>query len=77
MGEVEMTMPFARQTPPAPPSAVPLPRFAGEDSGSRPAAALYPPPFTGEGDHAKRGGGGPALANLRERIIDRSPKERP
>jgi hypothetical protein len=33
---------------------VPLPRFAGED----PAVPLDPPPFTEEGDHAKRGGGG-------------------
>jgi len=41
--------------PPPPPSAVPLPRFAGEEPETSP---LDPPPFTGEGDHAKRGGGG-------------------
>ena len=46
------------ETPPPPPSAVPLPRFAGEDPRSRPAAAPDLPPFTGEGDRAKRGEGG-------------------
>ncbi|MBX3529554.1 MAG: endonuclease domain-containing protein [Rhizobiaceae bacterium] len=49
---------ISRKTPPPPPSAVPLPRFAGEEPRSRPAATPVPPPFTGEGDHAKRGGGG-------------------
>src|SRR5690606_12782156 len=40
--------------PPPPPSAIPLPRFAGEE----PRRRADPPPFTGEGDNAKRGGGG-------------------
>jgi hypothetical protein len=49
----------ARQckAPPPPPSAVPLPRFAGEE---KKAAAFNPPPFTGEGtpsSPAKRGRG--------------------
>src|SRR5690606_8878435 len=44
--------------PPPPPSAVPLPRFAGEDQGPWTAATPDLPPFTGEGGHAKRGEGG-------------------
>ena len=43
-------------SPPPPSSAVPLPRFAGEDQEARPAAASDLPPSTG--DHAKRGEGG-------------------
>ena len=44
-------------TPPPPPSAIPLHRFAEVDSTSLTAAALAPPRFTGEGDHAKCGEG--------------------
>ena len=44
--------------PPPPPAAVPLPRFAGEDRKAHSVDAADPHPFTGEGDHAKRGGGG-------------------
>ncbi|MBX3569814.1 MAG: acetate--CoA ligase family protein [Rhizobiaceae bacterium] len=43
---------------------VPLPRFAGEDFRSRPAATPNPPLFTGEGDHAKHGGGGVPVTRL-------------
>ncbi|MBX3572718.1 MAG: ligase-associated DNA damage response DEXH box helicase [Mesorhizobium sp.] len=52
-----------QMVPPPPPSAVPLPRFAGEDQRGN-GRDLDPPPFTGEGDHAKRGGGGVDLADL-------------
>jgi ATP-dependent Lhr-like helicase len=54
-----------RSPPPPPPSAVPLPRFAGEEPE---ALAQAPPPFTGEGDHAKRGGGGGLTSPMAELI---------
>ncbi|MBX9453085.1 MAG: endonuclease domain-containing protein [Mesorhizobium sp.] len=52
------------KTPPPPPSAVPLPRFAGEEPTSLTAATSDLPPFTGEGDHAKRGEGGVLLSAI-------------
>jgi len=54
-----------KDAPPPPPSAVPLPRFAGEEPETSP---LDPPPFTGEGDHAKRGGGGGTARPMAELI---------
>jgi len=66
----------APTSPPPPPSAVPLPRFAGEDPGLRKAATPDLPPFTGEGDHAKRGEGGsfdPLLPLLPSPITEAMP----
>ncbi|WP_421928336.1 endonuclease domain-containing protein [Neoaquamicrobium sediminum] len=62
------------ETPPPPPSAVPLPRFAGEEPASLTAAASVLPPFTGEGDHAKRGEGGVWLSTT---IKDEAEGEQP
>jgi hypothetical protein len=46
--------------PPPPPSAVPLPRKRGRIQGVPAMPLLILPCEAGEGDHAKRGGGGGA-----------------
>src|SRR5690606_37869495 len=62
---------YEPRTPPPPPAAVPLPHFAGEDPRSLTAAPLDLPPFTGEGDHAKRGEGGVSMKKLGSEGFDR------
>ena len=57
-------VPQGGHMPPPPPTAVPLPRERGRISGGTAGRELDPPPFTGEGDHAKHGGGGGCLADL-------------
>ena len=61
----------AAAPPPPPPLAVPLPRFAGEDS-QRQAAAPFPHPLAGEGNHAQHGGGGGPASILSGSAPDRS-----